>query len=151
MSAPLTKNLSAVFGSHVVREETDAQEVPSFEAELITELEHGLEIEAFGFGYPKVEKKQAWGVGARATKRFALQGGASALPFFGPSYARVDAVEEATEEAATVDHLMLLGGVKFEAGPVSLTLIGKPFVLQPRSAGTGDARGFGEHGAFRRL
>ena len=45
-------------------------------------------------------------------------------PFFGPAYARVTAVEEATEEAVTVGHLMLLGGVTLEAGSVSVTLLG---------------------------
>lgn len=124
VSAPLGGKLSMVLGAHVVREESGAMEVPSFEVELIREFEHGLEVEAFGFGYTKVEQKQAWGVGVRATKRFALQGGMSVAPFFGPAYARVEAVEEATDEAATVEHLMLLGGVTLEAGPVAVTLLG---------------------------
>ncbi len=124
LTMPFGSKLSLVLGAHVVREETGAKEVPSFEVELLREFEHGLEVEAFGFGYPKVEQKQAWGVGVRATKRFALQDGLSVAPFFGPAYARVGAVEEATEEAATVGHLMLLGGVTLEAGPVSVTLLG---------------------------
>lgn len=124
VSAPLGGKLSLVLGAHMVREETGAKEVPSFEVEVIREFEHGLEVEAFGFGYPKVEHKQAWGVGVRATKRFALQDGVSAAPFFGPAYARVEAVEAVEEAAVTVGHLMLLGGVTLEAGPVSVTLLG---------------------------
>ena len=124
LTVPLGSKLSLVLGAHVVREETGAKEVPSFEAELIREFAHGLEVEAFGFGYTKVERKQAWGVGVRATKRFALQGGLSVAPFFGPAYARVEALEEAKDEAVTVGHLMLLGGVTLEAGLVSVTLLG---------------------------
>ena len=111
VGTPLGEKLSLVLGAHLVREESGAKEVPPFEAELIREFAHGLEVEAFGFGYTEVEQKQAWGVGVRATKRFALPGGVSVAPFFGPTYARVEAVEEATEKAVTVEHLMLLGGV----------------------------------------
>ena len=135
VSTPLGGRLSLALGAHMVREETGAKEVPSFQAELIREFEHGLEVEAFGFGYPKVEQKQAWGVGVRATKRFALQGGASVAPFFGPAYARVDAVKEATDEAVTVGHLMLLGGVTVEAGPVSVTLLGSHSFYQRDPSG----------------
>lgn len=124
ISAPLGGKMSMVIGAHVVREETGAREVPSFQAELIRQFADELEVEAFGFGYPKVEQKQAWGVGVRATKRFALQGGVSVSPFFGPAYARVEAIGEATEGVVTVGHLMLLGGVTLEAGPVSVTLLG---------------------------
>ena len=121
---PLSSNLSLQLGAHTVREETGAKEVPSFEVELIRKFEAGLEVEAFGFGYPMVEKAQAWGLGLRATKRFALQNGVTLAPFFGPTYAHVGAVDEATESAITVGHLMLIGGATMEAGPVSLTLVG---------------------------
>ena len=124
MSTPLGEKLSLVLGTHLVREEAGAKEVPSFEAELIREFPHGLEMEAFGFGYPKVEQKQAWGMGVRATKHFALQGGMSVAPFFGPTYARIEAVEEATDREVTVGHLMLLGGLTLKAGPVAVTLLG---------------------------
>ena len=94
---PLRKNLSLEIGAHLVREETDATEVPSFETELIREFEGGWELEAFGFGYAKVERKQAWGVGLRATKRFALQNGLAVSPFCGPAYAQVRAGGEAAD------------------------------------------------------
>ncbi len=122
-SMPLGKNFSLELGAHVVREETDAAEVPSFEAELIREFQNGWEVEAFGFAYSKVERKQAWGVGLRATKRFALRDGIAVSPFFGPATARVRAGDEAAEEIATVQHTLLLGGVTLEMGPVSATFV----------------------------
>lgn len=124
VSMPLGNHLSLEIGAHLVREETNATEVPSFEAELIREFEGGWELEAFGFGYSKVERKQAWGVGLRATKRFALQNGIVVSPFCGPAYAQVRAGDEAAEEIVTVQHTLLLGGVTLEAGPVSVTFVG---------------------------
>jgi hypothetical protein len=111
-------------GAHLVCEETGATEVPSFEAELIREFDGGWEIEAFGFGYSKVERKQAWGIGLRATKRFTLQDGISVSPFCGPAYARVRAGDETTEEIVTVQHTLALGGITVEAGPVTATFVG---------------------------
>ena len=124
VGTPLGKNLSLEIGAHVVREETNATEVPSFEAELIREFEGGWELEAFGFGYPKVERKQAWGFGLRATKRFTLQNGIAVSPFFGPASARVRARDDAADEIVAVQHTLLLGGVTLEAGPVSATFVG---------------------------
>ncbi len=124
VSMPLGKNLSLEIGAHLVREETDATEVPSFEAELIREFADGWELEVFGFGYSKVEQKEAWGVGLRATKCFALQDGIFVSPFFGPAYARVRAGDEGAAKVVTVQHLLALGGVTFEAGPVSATFVG---------------------------
>lgn len=123
-SMPLGNNFSLEIGAHLVREETNAREVPSFEVELIREFESGWELEAFGFGYSKVERKQAWGVGLRATKRFALQNGIAVSPFCGPAYAQVRADDEAAGGIVTVQHTLLLGGVTLEAGPVSLTFVG---------------------------
>lgn len=119
----LGKGVAIELGAHVVREETGAKEVPSFEAELIWEAGNGIELETFGFGYPKTGGRQAWGVGVRATKRFALQNGWSVAPFFGPAYANVRAEEEGGG-LATVRHTLLLGGATLEAGPCSFTLIG---------------------------
>ncbi|MDQ3621327.1 MAG: hypothetical protein M3463_02410 [Verrucomicrobiota bacterium] len=124
VSMPLGNKLSLELGAHLVREETGAAEVPSFEAELIREFEGGWELEAFGFGYPKVEGKQAWGVGLRVTKQFALQNGIAVSPFFGPAYAQVRASDEAAEEMVAVQHTLALGGVTLEAGPVAVTFIG---------------------------
>jgi hypothetical protein len=123
-STPLGKSLSLELGAHLVCEETGATEVPSFEAELIREFDDGWEIEAFGFGYSKVERKQAWGIGLRATKRFTLQDGISVSPFCGPAYARVRAGAETAEETVTVQHTLALGGVTVEAGPVTATFVG---------------------------
>lgn len=124
VSAPLGELFSIEIGAHVVREQTGATAVPSFEAELIREFENGWEFEAFGFGYTEVERKQAWGIGFRGTKRFALQNGVTVSPFCGPAYALVRAADEAAGELATVQHTLALGGVTFEAGPVSVTFVG---------------------------
>jgi hypothetical protein len=123
VSLPLGRNLSLEIATHLVREETGATEVPSFEAEFIREFGGAWELEVFGFGYSEVEQKEAWGAGLRATKRFALRDGISVSPFFGPAYAQVRAGDEAEEKIVTVQHLLALGGVTFEAGPVSATLV----------------------------
>ncbi len=120
----LGRGVAVEFGAHVVREESGAKEVPSFEAELIWEAGSGLELETFAFGYPETERRQAWGVGVRATRRFALQNGWSVAPFFGPAFAHVRAEDGETGGPATVRHSLLLGGATLEAGPCSLTLIG---------------------------
>jgi|GEM_PF-1701606 len=120
----LNETTAIAFGAHVVQEETGAKEVPSYELELIHKLPNELEIEVFGFGYTEVEQKQAWGAGLRATKRFRLKKGISVAPFFGPAYAHVKASDETTAEITSVNHMMLLGGLTLEAGPVNVTLLG---------------------------
>ena len=134
VSVPLGDQFTAEIGTHLVREETGAKNVPSFELELLGEFGGGLEIEAFGFGYTRVGRKQAWGAGLRATKWFAFRDGFSVAPFFGPAYARVRA-EEASGEIATVHHTMLLAGVTLEAGPVSVTLLGSHSLYNRPTAG----------------
>lgn len=124
VSVPLGGKFTLALGTHVVVEESGADEVPSFEAELIGEFGGGLELEAYVFGYTPVAQKQAWGVGVRATKHFELRDGLSVAPFFGPAFARVRAEDEASAEIVSVDHTMLLAGVTLEAGPVSVTLLG---------------------------
>lgn len=131
---PLSDQLSLEIGTHLVRENTDAPEVPSFEAELIREFENGWEWEAFGFAYPRVEGKQAWGVGMRATKRFALQNGIELSPFLGPTYARVRAGNEAGE-IQPVHHALLIGGLTVQAGPVSVTMVGSHSFYDQNPAG----------------
>jgi len=135
VSTPLGDKFTLELGAHVVREETGASEVPSFEAELIREFEGGWELEAFGFGYPTVERKHAWGLGLRATKRFTLKNGLAVSPFGGPAYARVRASDEIAEEIVTVHHTLLLGGVTLEAGPVSITLVGSQSLYNRDPAG----------------
>lgn len=135
VSGRLSERFTAEVGTHVVREETGADEIPSFEAELIGEFGDGLEVEAFGFGYTPVAQKQAWGVGLRATKRFTLRDGLSLAPFFGPAYARVRAEDEASAEIVTVHHTMLLAGMTITGGPVSVTLLGSHSFYNRPTAG----------------
>ena len=124
VSTALNSKVSIELGTHLAREDAGAKEVPSFEAEVVWEPAPDLEIEIFGFGYPQIERRQAWGVGVRATKRFALQDGWSIAPFFGPVHAQVRAESEETGELATVGHTLLLGGATIEFGPCSITVVG---------------------------
>jgi len=121
--APLGGDFTLGISGHVVMEHTGATEVPSLEVELVRELSSGLEVEGFGFIYPKVEGKSALGGGLRATRSFSF-GEVKVAPFFGPTYAHVEAEREETGELAGVGHLMLLGGVSLEAGPLTVTLLG---------------------------
>ncbi len=71
-----------------------------------------------------MEKQGAWAVGLRGSRRFAFNDHISISPFFGPAYARVRALDEATESPVSIGHLMLLGGIAVEAGPVEFTVFG---------------------------
>ena len=120
----LEEDLKLGLGGHMQREELGATEVSYFNAELIGDFGGGLEVEAFGFVYPEVERLQAVGTGLRATKAFEMQGEHGMSVFIGPSYARARSVKEDTDRLVTMHHLMLLGGVTFEAGPIGVTLLG---------------------------
>jgi hypothetical protein len=120
----LGDDLKLGLGAHAQREELGATEVSYYNAELIAEFAGRLEVEAFGFVYPEVERLQAVGTGLRATKTFELEEDRELAVFFGPSYARARSVVEETDELETMHHLMLLGGVTLEAGPVFVRLIG---------------------------
>lgn len=111
-------------GAHAQREELGATEVSYYNAEFIRDLGGGLEIEAFGFVYPEVERLQAWGSGLRVTKAFDLADDRQLGLVFGPSYTRARSVVEETGELETMHHLMLVGGMTFEAGRLAVTLIG---------------------------
>ncbi|RBP45059.1 hypothetical protein DES53_10354 [Roseimicrobium gellanilyticum] len=119
----LGEELHLGLGAHAQREELGATEVSYFNAELIYEFPGELAVEVFGFVYPEVERLQAVGTGLRGTKKFALGEERSLSVFFGPSYARARSVVEESDELETMRHLMLLGGITWEVGEVSVTLL----------------------------
>ncbi len=120
---------------HFVREDSDGRIFPSLGAEYIRDLGDGFELEVFSFGYLPVESQHAWAVGLRGTRTFEVSEDLSLSPFFGPSFARVRAIEEATGSPVGIGHLMLLGGVAVEAGPVELTLFGSRSFFSRDSTG----------------
>ncbi len=122
--APLNERQKIGIVGHFVREETGGELFPSLGAEFIQDLGDGFELEAFTFGYFPVEKQHAWAVGLRGSRRFAFNDHVSITPFFGPAYAHVQALDEATEQPADIGHLMLLGGVTVHAGPVEFNVFG---------------------------
>lgn len=120
--ASLGENQKMGIVGHFVREDSDGKVFPSLGAEFIQSLGGGYELEAFSFGYFPVERQSAWAVGLRGSRRLSLSDHVSITPFFGPAYAQVRALDEATDTPVNIGHLMLLGGVAVEAGPVELTL-----------------------------
>ena len=122
--APLNEKQKIGVVGHFVREEKGGEIFPSLGAEFIHDFGNGYELEAFSFGYFPVEKQSAWAVGLRGSRRFAFSDHVSITPFFGPAYARVRALDEASEAPVSIGHLMLLGGVAIEAGPVGFTVFG---------------------------
>lgn len=122
--APLNEKQKVGIVGHFVREESGGALFPSLGAEFIQELGEGFELEAFSFGYFPVEKQSAWAAGLRGNRRFAFSDHGSITPFFGPAYARVRALDEETESPVRIGHLMLLGGVGVELGPVEFTAFG---------------------------
>jgi hypothetical protein len=120
--APLNQEQTIGIVGHFVREETGGEFFPSLGAEFIQDLGDGFALEAFSFGYFPVERQSAWAVGLRGSRRFAFSDHVSITPFFGPADARVRALDEATESPVSIGHLMLLGGVGIEAGPVGFTV-----------------------------
>lgn len=121
---PLNERQKLGVVGHFVREETGGEIFPSLGAEFVQELGGGFELEVFGFGYLRVEEHSAWAAGLRGSRRVAFNDHVSITPFFGPAYARVRAIEEASGSAVSLGHLMLLGGVALEAGPVEFTVFG---------------------------
>jgi len=109
---------------HFVREETGGEFFPSLGAEYIRDFGQGRELEVFSFGYFPVEKQHAWALGARVSNQLKLEHEVTVSPFFGPAYARVQAMDEATGQPATIGHFMLLGGVEVHAKIWNLTFFG---------------------------
>ena len=109
---------------HFVREDSKGEIFPSLGAEYIRNLGEGYELEVFSFGYMPVERQNAWAVGLRADRAIEVNDRLTISPFFGPSFARVRAIEEASDSPVGISHFMLLGGFAVEAGPLELTLFG---------------------------
>lgn len=109
---------------HFVREDAEGEIFPSLGAEYVRTLGGGFELEVFSFGYLPVERQHAWALGLRGSRAFETNGHLVVSPFFGPTFAWVRAIEEASDDAVDISHLMLLGGVDVVAGPVDLTLFG---------------------------
>lgn len=122
MTAPLNEKQKIGIIGHVVREETGGEIFPSLGAELIHDLGSGFELEAFSFGYFPVEQQSAWAAGLRGSRCCVVSDHISITPFIGPAYAHVRALDEATASPVSIGHLMLLGGVSVEAGPVDFTV-----------------------------
>ena len=112
---PLNEKQKIGIVGHFVREETGGAIFPSLGAEFVQDLGHGFDLEAYSFGYFPVERQHAWAAGLRASRRIKLNDHFTIAPFFGPTYARVQAIEEPTANPVTVDHLMFLGGVAVHA------------------------------------
>jgi hypothetical protein len=77
--------------------ETGDEIFPSLGAEFIQDLGSRFELEAYSFGYLRVEKQSAWAVGLRGSRRLAFSDHVSISPFFGPAYGRVRALDESIE------------------------------------------------------
>lgn len=122
--APLNEKQKIGIVGHFVREETGGEIFPSLGAEFIQDLGRGFELEGFSFGYFPVEQQSAWAVGFRGSRRFTISDHLSIMPFFGPTYAHVRALDEATESPVSIGHLMFFGGIAIEAGPVEFTIFG---------------------------
>lgn len=120
---------------HFVREDSAGEIFPSLGAEYIRDLGDGYSLEAFCFGYLPVERQNAWAIGLRGSRTFEVNDHLSLAPFFGPSFARVRAIEEATDSPVGIGHLMLLGGVAVEAGPLELTVFGSHSFFSRDSVG----------------
>ena len=112
---PLSDKQKIGIVGHFVREETGGAIFPSLGAEFVQDLGNGFDLEAYSFGYFPVEKQHAWAAGLRAARRFAFNDHLTIAPFIGPAYARVQAIDEATDSPVTIDHLMVLGGVAVHA------------------------------------
>lgn len=133
--APLNERQKIGIVSHFVREETGGKIFPSLGVEFIQDLGGGFEVEAYSFGYFPVENQSAWAVGLRGNRRIEINDQVSISPFFGPVHAQVRALDEATETPANIGHLMLLGGIAVEAGPVELTVFGSHSIFSRNPVG----------------
>ena len=135
VSTPIGETLTLQTGVHIVHEEHGAKEVPSFELELIGKTAKGVELELFGFSYPEVEGRQAWGLGFRAARRFTLSSNCGFTPFFGPTFAHVRAENGDTGAIDAINHTMLLAGATLDVGAVSITLLGSHSFYEGNPAG----------------
>ncbi len=132
---PLNEEQKIGFVSHFVREVSKGEIFPSIGAEFVQDLGDGYEMEGFTFGYLPVEDQHAWALGLRGSRTFDLNDRVSLSPFFGPAYAHVRAIDEATDNPVSIGHLMLLGGITVEAGPLEFTVFGSHSFFSRDSVG----------------
>jgi hypothetical protein len=137
--APLGERQRIGVISHFVREDSGGELFPSLGAEFIQEFSHGTELEVFSFGYFPVERQHAWALGARGRHHFDFDGRVTLSPFFGPAYARVQAIDEDTSQPVSIGHFMLLAGLGVQASEWEITLFGT------HSAFTGNPFGLETH------
>lgn len=109
---------------HFVREDSKGEIFSSLGGEFIQHFENGFDLESFTFGYLPVEEQYAWAFGMKGSREFEVCNSVSITPFFGPTFAQVQAIDENTRRPTLINHLMLLGGAAVEAGPVSVNVFG---------------------------
>jgi hypothetical protein len=124
VGAPLNETQEIGFNGHFVREETGGPVFPSLGMTFNQDFNSGVGFEAYSFTYIPVDDQHAWAIGLRGSRQFSLGNEATITPFFGPVYATVQAIDEATERPVEIDHVMLLGGFAVEAGRLELTVFG---------------------------
>jgi hypothetical protein len=124
VAAPINDRQTLEINGHLVREHTGDDVFPSLGMNFEREFVNGIGLKAYSFGYFPVDDQYAWALGLRGSRRFELNDKTTISPFFGPVYAQVQALEEATDEPKSIDHLMLLGGITLERGKLDLTVFG---------------------------
>ena len=132
---PINEKFELGLSAHVVRENSEGSFFPSVGVNLTTEISEGLEFTAFTFGYLPVDDMYGLGVGVLIDKELAeisaFGGPAQVSVFISPAYSYVKGAreleveeEEEAEVPAVVNHYMFFGGIRLDAGPVSLALFG---------------------------
>lgn len=123
---------------HFVREDSKGEIFPSLGAEFIQQLDNHTNMEVFTFGYFPVEDQYAWALGLRGSRQIECNDKLTITPFFGPTFARVQAIDEATEDPTMIGHFMLLGGLTVHSGPVDMTIFASHsfFSRDPRNLET---------------
>jgi hypothetical protein len=124
IAAPINDRQKLEINGHAVREHTGDDVFPSLGVNFEQEFVNGLGLKAYSFTYLPVDDQHAWAVGLRGSRRFSLRDEVTISPFFGPVYANVQALDEASERPANIDHLMLLGGVAVQSGKLEFTVFG---------------------------
>ena len=124
VGASLNETQEIGLNGHFVREETGAPVFPSLGVTFNQDFSSGVGLEAYSFTYIPVNDQHAWAIGLRGSRQFSSGDKATITPFFGPVYATVQAIDEATERPVDIDHVMFLGGFAFEAGRLELTVVG---------------------------
>jgi hypothetical protein len=121
--APFDDNEKIGINAHVVREHVGDDPFPSLGADFEKDFTNGFGLKAYSFTYFPVDDQHAWAVGMRGSQRVELDD-VKVSPFFGPVFAQVQAIDQASKRPANIDHLMLLGGFTVEAGKLEVTAFG---------------------------